>query len=85
MPFATLGISRFPIAAMDKPWSAQVGLGLTLWEGTFENTEGTWLQWCDDTGVILPTSAERAAQAEAKAAKLAERLRALGVDPDKLD
>lgn len=45
-----------------------VGLGLTLWQGEFEQTAGTWLRWVDVRGAVLLTGAER--------------LRALGVDPD---
>jgi Uma2 family endonuclease len=76
-------------------WLEQVGLGLTLWNGIFEGMEETWLRWCDRAGNILPTGAERAAQAEiqvaqasaqaaqaeAKAARLAAKLRELGIDP----
>jgi Uma2 family endonuclease len=72
-----------------EPWLAKLCLGLTLWEGSFEGFEGTWLRWVDSSGTLLPTGAERAVQAderavqaEAKAAKLAEQLRALGYDPD---
>ena len=67
---------------LDEPWLVQVGLGLTLWEGEFEGVEGNWLRWCDRNGQILPTGAERAIQAEAKSAKLAEQLRALGIEPE---
>jgi Uma2 family endonuclease len=75
-----------------EPWLEQVGLGLTLWEGTFEGLAATWLRWCDRKGNLLPTGAEQAAQerlraeqAEAKAAKLAARLRELGVDPNEVE
>ncbi len=89
-----------------------IGLGVTLWNGVFENVEGTWLRWCLPNGTLVPTGAERAdaekhrADAEKQRAdaekhradaekhradaekhrsdKLAERLRALGIDPDKL-
>ncbi|HEY9628984.1 MAG TPA: Uma2 family endonuclease [Coleofasciculaceae cyanobacterium] len=77
-------------------WLEEAGLGLTLWEGEFEQQVGTWLRWCDLTGSVIPTGKERAAtseakaqqaeakaqEAEAKAQRLAEQLRALGVDPD---
>ena len=58
-------------------WLEQVGLGLTLWEGRFEDVEGSWLRWCDRDGKVLPTGAERAVQAEEKAARLAEKLQEL--------
>jgi hypothetical protein len=112
-------------------WLEGVGLGLTLWEGEFEEAvTRLWLRWCDREGRVIPTGAEqaeserqraenerqraeserqraeserqraenerqraeseqqRAEQAEAqleserrRAEQLAERLRALGIDP----
>ncbi len=44
-----------------------VGLSLTLWQGTFEGHTDTWLRWCDASGKLIPTGEERAAQAEARA------------------
>jgi Putative restriction endonuclease len=78
-------------------WLEGVGLGLTLWEGEFEEeVTRLWLRWCDRDGQVIPTGAERAEseqqraeQAEAqleserrRAEQLAERLRALGIDPN---
>lgn len=82
--------------AMTEVWLEQVGLGLTLWQGTFEGKEDVWLRWCDRSGNVIPTGAERAELAESRlrdtesllehehrrAEQLVERLRALGVDPD---
>lgn len=79
-------------------WLEQVGLGVTLWEGEFEGRRDTWLRWCYQDGAVLLTGDERADQeklekeaaeqlaekAEQRAQLLAERLRALGVDPDNL-
>jgi hypothetical protein len=73
-----------------------VGLGLTMWHGRFENAEETWLRWCDSSGVLIPTGAERAEQERqraeqehqraeqehARAERLAHRLRAMGADPN---
>jgi Uma2 family endonuclease len=57
-------------------WLDAVGLGLTLWEGTFEeDVTRLWLRWCDRDGAVIPTGAERAN-------KLAEHLRSLGINPD---
>jgi Uma2 family endonuclease len=56
---------------------AAVGLGLTLWEGQFEEAvTRLWLRWCDGQQVIS-TGAERAE-------RLAEHLRSLGVDPSEI-
>lgn len=66
-------------------WLNAVGLGLTLWEGQFEeDVVRRWLRWCDRTGQVIPTGAERADGAEAKAQRLADRLRELGVNPDEI-
>jgi Uma2 family endonuclease len=77
-------------------WLEEVGIGLTLWNGVFEGKQDTWLRWCDRDGSVVPTGAEkaeqerqraererqRAEQAEARATRLAEQLRAMGIEPD---
>jgi hypothetical protein len=79
-----------------RPWFEQVGLGLCEWQGTFEGITRPWLRWCTRDGKVLPTGDEakaeatacaaaekaRADTAEARAERLAARLRALGIDPD---
>jgi hypothetical protein len=88
------------ISAIDQPlWLNAAGIGLTLWQGQFEeDTTRLWLRWCDQQGQVIPTGAERAeaesqgreaerlrAEAESqRAERLAERLRALGVNPDEI-
>jgi Uma2 family endonuclease len=66
-----------------------LGLGLVEWEGVFEGCACRWLRWCDAKGRLIPTGAERAEQERSRAEqertradRLAERLRALGIDPD---
>jgi Uma2 family endonuclease len=41
-------------------WFSEVGLGLRLWEGRYEDLEATWLRWVDAQGVLIPTGDERA-------------------------
>jgi putative restriction endonuclease len=53
-------------------WLEGIGLGLTLWKGSFEETKETWLRWCDKAGRPIPTGAEKAAR-EAARAKKAEK------------
>jgi len=58
-----------------------VGLSLSLWTGSYEGTDATWLRWHDADGKVVPTGAERAeaehARAEAEHARAeAERERA---------
>ncbi len=57
-----------------------VGLGLTLWQGVFEDKEETYLRWCDAEGNLLLTGtestrweAERAEREAARAEREAER------------
>lgn len=51
-----------------------LGLGLTLWQGTFEDHEDTWLRWCDTEGRLIPTGEERAISAETELEKLRAEL-----------
>jgi len=60
-----------------------------VWDGAYQNQTQLWLRWWDVQGNLLLTGSERAMAAEQraqtaeeKAARLAERLRELGVDPD---
>jgi hypothetical protein len=55
-------------------WLAEVGLGLTLWRGTYEGAEALWLRWSARDGHVIPTGRERIERLEAQ-------LRALGVEP----
>jgi Uma2 family endonuclease len=78
-------------------WLEEIEMGLGLWQGNYQNTEGLWLRWYNHNG-WLPTLAEkaenerqraenerqRADEAETKAAILAQKLRELGIEPDGL-
>lgn len=65
-------------------WLRTVGLGLMLWEGAFEGVTGTWLRWCDRGGQIILTGAEGRELERQRADRLAEQLRAMGINPDEL-
>ena len=79
---------HFPIATL--------GVALGVWHGHCLNEQAPWIRWIDADGVLLPTSEERLAmerqraeaehqRAEAerqRVARLAARLRELGIDPD---
>jgi len=65
------------------PWPT-LGLGLRLWEGTFEGAQSVWLRWCDANGAIIPTGeertttlAEQARQADERSRRAQERIREL--------
>ncbi len=86
--------------AVDLPdgkfWFADLELGLGVWQGTYDDTDGLWLRWYDTQGNWIPFPEEqldqerqraeqerqRAEQERQRAERLAARLRALGLDPD---
>ncbi len=45
----------------------ELGLGLTQWEGEFEDERGPWLRWADTHGALIPTGKEKAEQASGRA------------------
>ena len=60
-----------------------LGLGLTLWQGTFEGVQAEWLRWSRPAAAageasLIPTGAERADRAEAELAALRADLAARG-------
>lgn len=50
-----------------------VGLSLTLWEGSYEGCKTTWLRWCDVAGNLILTGKEARDLEAARAAQEAER------------
>jgi hypothetical protein len=54
-------------------WLPQVGLGVTLWRGTYEGKADTWLRWCNEDGDPIPTGRERAEQEHERAEQEHER------------
>jgi Uma2 family endonuclease len=79
-------------------WLEEIQLGLGVWQGIYQGTEGLWLRWFDGSEQWLPTPVElaeqeknraeqekkRAEQEKSRAERLAARLRELGEDPDLL-
>lgn len=72
-------------------WFPELELGVTTWQGDYDGMTDEWLRFCDVQGKPLATGIERASDAELiaqaavqRAAKLAEKLRALGIDPDEV-
>jgi Uma2 family endonuclease len=59
----------------------EIGLSLTLWEGTYEGSPNLWLRWRDQHGELIPTAAERASQAEMENARLRAELERLQKGP----
>jgi Uma2 family endonuclease len=63
--------------AKNDAWFPSINLGLTLWKGSFENSNYTWLRWCYADGTVVPTGDELAVQKNAeisqKDAKISEQ------------
>ena len=76
------------IPANENGWlfSKKLGLWLGNWRGNIERETGMWLRFYDTDGNLVPLPEELAEQkaqlAEEKAARLAQMLRELGVNPD---
>lgn len=64
--FELRGKCYFEIAKLDAEaksvWLEQVGLGLMLWQGEYEEKDNLWLRWCDREASVLPTGYELAQQ-----------------------
>ncbi|MGY4612047.1 Uma2 family endonuclease [Thermostichus sp. OS-CIW-38] len=58
-------------------WLEDIGLGLTLWQGSFEVVNTEWLRWCDREGQVLPTGEEKAAPEQQRAEAERQRAEAL--------
>jgi Uma2 family endonuclease len=70
-------------------WFEEIRLGLGVWQGIYQGTEGLWLRWFNAADRWLPTASEwaqlesqRAELESQRAERLAARLRELGEDPD---
>lgn len=58
---------------LEKAWLPEIGLGLTLWRGVYEDAEDTYLRWVDQEGNLLLTGNEKAARETERAARETER------------
>ena len=76
------GLHEGRYAPLEGTWLENAQVGLTLWEGTFEDMQATWLRWCDRDGNLLLTGDERAEQERQRADRLADLLRSQGINPD---
>ncbi|HEW97355.1 MAG: Uma2 family endonuclease [Candidatus Parabeggiatoa sp. nov. 3] len=77
--------------AQNRLISQRLGLTLVRWQGVYRDVETVWLRWATLEGILLPTAREAAEQAEQKAeqaeqraTRLAEKLRAMGINPDEI-
>jgi Uma2 family endonuclease len=88
--------TRYQEMTMPEPkfWFTDLELGLGVWQGTYQSTEGRWLRWYNAQGGWIPLPEEqvnqerqradqerqRADQERQRAEQLAARLRELGID-----
>ncbi|OCQ97029.1 hypothetical protein BCD64_15695 [Nostoc sp. MBR 210] len=90
---------KYELQSGNPVWLAEIGLGIGCERGNYSGVTREWLYWYDEEGNRYPTPAEQVKQAQQRAElaeqqvqqeaqraqKLAEQLRALGIDPDTLD
>jgi hypothetical protein len=63
----TYGLHPQGYEPIEDHWLGAIGLGLTLWQGTYSGYDTEWLRFCDRNGRVIPTSAEHARQAKRRA------------------
>lgn len=61
-----------------------IGLGLGLWQGSYEGIERLWLRWYDRNRNWIATPEEIAEREKSRADKLAQKLIEMGIDPDEI-
>lgn len=74
--------------AENRVWLTELGLGIGLWEGNYQDIERLWLRWYDNSQNWIFTPREQAEQKAMreleKAGRLAAKLKELGVNPEDL-
>jgi Uma2 family endonuclease len=63
--------------ADNRVWLPELGLGIGLWQGNYQDVERLWLRWYDTAGNWISTPSE-------KAERLAAKLQELGINPEDL-
>lgn len=89
-----LQAGRYALAvanAVGRYWLAEMQLFLGVWHGKKEERTGYWLRWWDATEQLLPWGIEqveqerqRAEQERQRADRLADYLRAQGINPEEI-
>ncbi|MBD2418882.1 Uma2 family endonuclease [Anabaena cylindrica FACHB-243] len=65
-------------------WLPEIDLGIGIERGTYQGITREWMYWYNQQGKRFLTPEEQAKLSQQRAQLLAERLRALGVDPDSI-
>jgi len=68
----------------ERLWLDEVELGLGVWQGSYQNTQGFWLRWYDAAKNWIPTPTELVEKERTKAERLATKLRELGINPEEV-
>jgi Uma2 family endonuclease len=68
---------EYELLAGNPVWLPEIALAIGMERGTYQGIQREWLYWYNEQGKRLLTPEERAA-------KLADKLRDLGVDPDSI-
>ncbi|MCT7975137.1 Uma2 family endonuclease [Laspinema olomoucense] len=63
-------------------WIPEMQLFLGVWQGKLDNWPGYWLRWWDEEGNLLLWGTELLEQERQRAERLADQLRAGGIDPE---
>ncbi|MDY6806513.1 MAG: Uma2 family endonuclease [Cyanobacteriota bacterium] len=66
IPLRVFQIQGSNYVSKSDAWFPSVNLGLTLFSGSFENVNATWLRWCYPDGNVIPTGDELAAAKNAE-------------------
>lgn len=59
-PLTIYQLQGWEYVETDNLWFPSIGLGLTVWDGEFEERNANWLRWIDGDGNLIPTGKERA-------------------------
>ena len=59
-PLRVYALERGQLVRTDETWFDDIGLGVTLWRGSYQGCGDTWLRWCDRDGAVILTGEERA-------------------------
>ena len=65
------------------PWPG-IGLGIRLWQGTYEGALASWPRWCDDQGTLIPTGAECKAALSSQVEQAKDRIKELEAELKRL-
>jgi hypothetical protein len=68
------GLTMGAYVPIDPRWIPTLGLGLVMWDGTYQGMTRGWLRWCDEGGNVLPTGEEMTGQLRQSIEQIEERV-----------